>query len=150
MCVFDRIVVHVPCYCFTRCFIHYSYCEATMNEIGRIGVVDPFGLPHRCTEDLPVLNYTIPKGDYSIVEKIGSFLVKQARAIDRSWIIADALTKVFNMKHPSLLIYNVHAFNCRRIGDVPLLWHALFRGDLERSLHISTRTLHRRGWKISG
>jgi cytochrome P450 family 2 subfamily J len=38
------------------------YCEATLSEISRIGCVDPFGLPHRCLEDTPILSYVIPKG----------------------------------------------------------------------------------------
>ena len=39
------------------------YCEATMNEVFRIGSVDPYGLPHRCTEDVTLKGYRIPKGD---------------------------------------------------------------------------------------
>ena len=38
------------------------YCDATMHEVWRIGTVDPFGLPHRVTEDTPIMSYVIPKG----------------------------------------------------------------------------------------
>ncbi|OQV11507.1 Cytochrome P450 2J6 [Hypsibius exemplaris] len=47
------------------------YCEAMMNEVSRIGTVDPFGLPHRCLEDTPILNYVIPKDATVIVNYHG-------------------------------------------------------------------------------
>ncbi|GAU95082.1 hypothetical protein RvY_06759 [Ramazzottius varieornatus] len=46
------------------------YCEATMSEVFRIGSVDPFGLPHQCTEDVMLNGYTIPKDTTVFVDYV--------------------------------------------------------------------------------